>query len=397
VTPVLYQMMKDKDKNFKLMPQVKSYEVDLADEAEDNYVRNMLNISDDDEEKTAIDGGFKKTVGDTAVGCYYKHYKELSKVKEQNSQQNLRASVYTGMLKYSDKHNLLPNKCGIIKVNGSTKNLNVRNQLLGRKYIGMVAEGIKRIDYDKIDVKNNRLDTRGADKLIKSLRNSHKILDLSYNNIRGSTSLLKPILNQGENMLQVLKLDKNQIGDHACNELLASLATNKNLKALHMNDNHLTDKIADKLSELLFNHYKLAEIYFRWNNISSFGGKKIFNVLVKNDVLVVADFGWNILGESYRTIRTDSGFIEEICTFLHENRTMLHLDISNNHFTMIQSERIASALGKNNTIYGFHFTGNFGYVDAENFLMTDGDLTQDNSSLHLLKEINGVHRSTFNA
>jgi hypothetical protein len=278
VTPVLYQMMKDKDKNFKLTPQVKPYEIDLADETEDNYVRNMLNISDDDDEKTAIDGGVKKTVGDTAVGCYYKHYKELSKVREQNSQHKLRASVYTGMLKYSDKHNLLPNKCGIIKANGSTKNLNVRNQLLGRKYIGMVAEGIKRIDYDKIDVKNNRLDNKGADKLIKSLRTSHKTLDMSYNNIRDSTSLLKPILNQGENMLQVLKLDKNQIGDHACNELLASLVTNKNLKSLHMNDNHLTDKIADKLSELLFNHNKLAEIYFRWNNISSFGGKKIFSV-----------------------------------------------------------------------------------------------------------------------
>ena len=110
----------------------------------------------------------------------------------------------------------------------------------------------------------------------------------------------------------------------------------------------------------------------------------------------VADFGWNLFGESYKTLRTDTGFIDEICTFFQENRVLMHLDISNNQFTDPQAERIAHALRKNNTIYGFHFTGNKGYVDTESYLVVDDKSFQDTYSPHLLKGIEGVNKREWN-
>ena len=48
-------MMKEKDKNFKLVPQRKPYEMDLIEDTEDKYIKNMLEISEDEEESGVID------------------------------------------------------------------------------------------------------------------------------------------------------------------------------------------------------------------------------------------------------------------------------------------------------------------------------------------------------
>ena len=74
---------------------------------------------------------------------------------------------------------------------------------MGDDYIGVVAEGLKRIDFEKVDIKGNRLNEKGAKKLIKNLRPTHKSLDLSNNCIGKSTSFLKNILSANENKLQV--------------------------------------------------------------------------------------------------------------------------------------------------------------------------------------------------
>ena len=51
---------------------------------------------------------------------------------------------------------------------------------------------------------------------------------------------------------------------------------------------------------------------------------------------------------------------------------MVHLDLSNNSFSYDESQLIAENLNKyNKTIYGFHFIGNYGYVDNKGFLIFD--------------------------
>lgn len=397
MTSTLYDMMKHKDKNFNLNSELGSdmNDIDLDEKCENQYLNNMLNMSDDDD---PIDHDDKKTIGDKAIRDYYKHYKELGKAVDQNETLKMNGSVYTGMLAHSSKRKLLPNKCGIIKSSGTGKTLNIRNQLLGNEYMGVVAQGLKRIDFEKLDFKNNRMHEKGAKKVLNNLRPSNKTLDLSNNHIGRSCNQLTPLLTNAESKLQILNQNKNFLGDTAASELCHSLLSNKNLKCLHLNDNKQTDRVCDRLSELLFNHDKLSEVYLRWNNITSHGGKKIFNILIKNSVVRVLDMSWNILGESFKTIRTESGFIDELSSFFFENTILLHQDISNNHFTFKQSDKIAKALKKNRTIYGIHFTGNRGYIDSEDFQVCEENQDCDEyHSHHILKEISGVSRQKFNS
>lgn len=112
------------------------------------------------------------------------------------------------------------------------------------------------------------------------------------------------------------------------------------------------------------------------------------------------DVGWNVFGEAFKTMKTEKdACLDEICNFIKENATVLHLDLSNNHFTYKQSERIQTALKKNHSIFGFHFTGNKGYVDSENYLILDSNENQSPEffSSHILKEINGVCKQNFNS
>lgn len=69
---------------------------------------------------------------------------------------------------------------------------------------------------------------------------------------------------------------------------------------------------------------------------------------------------------------------------------MVHLDVSNNHFTKPQTIKIAEALKFNRTLYGFHFTGNNGFMDSESFLNVDNFDYEDNFSAHLLHPIKSV-------
>ena len=158
--------------------------------------------------------------------------------------------------------------------------------MLGSKYIGVVAESMKTQNFDKINVQNCSLYETGAEKLLPFMKNASK-LNISKNNIRKSTLLLNPILSDSSNRLKVLRLDKNSIGDHSCIQLFNSLDRNKHLEILSLKENNLTDKCSDSLCQNLINHPTLREIYLRWNHFSSFGGRKFFSGLTRNDTLKV--------------------------------------------------------------------------------------------------------------
>lgn len=51
------------------------------------------------------------------------------------------------------------------------------------------------------------------------------------------------------------------------------------------------------------------------------------------------------------------------------NIELRHVDLSFNYFGLKDTQIIAEGLQHNKTIYGFHFTGNRGYVDTKGFLI----------------------------
>lgn len=57
-------------------------------------------------------------VGQEAVTSFYRHYKRLKRIKDQNSSENIKPSVYTSLLSKCEDLQILPSKIGIIKYKG---------------------------------------------------------------------------------------------------------------------------------------------------------------------------------------------------------------------------------------------------------------------------------------
>lgn len=76
--------------------------------------------------------------------------------------------------------------------------------------------------------------------------------------------------------------------------------------------------------------------------------------------------------------------------FFQKNSSVLHLDLSKNHFSFNDCQKIAEGLEENHSIYGFHFLGNFGYVDCYGFLCLDDKLDDNFREIHVSHRINGI-------
>lgn len=116
--------------------------------------------------------------------------------------------------------------------------------------------------------------------------------------------------------------------------------------------------------------------------------------------LKVLDLGWNRMGKALKVIipvqkRRRGPHEPELSTsiseFLENNKTIVHLDLCSNKFRYEECKEIAEGLKKNHTIYGFHFEGNYGYIDSEGFLVIK-DSFKDFSSEHHTRQINSIHR-----
>ena len=84
----------------------------------------------------------------------------------------------------------------------------------------------------------------------------------------------------------------------------------------------------------------------------------MFSVLNDNENIRVLDISWNCLG-----INKNISCAEKLTEMLKKNKCIVHLDLSNNNFDLKESILISSGLEENKSIYGFHFHGNYGYVD----------------------------------
>ena len=60
-----------------------------------------------------------------------------------------------------------------------------------------------------------------------------------------------------------------------------------------------------------------------------------------------------------------TAFVNKLCELLPKLVLLRHLDLNCNGFNLTESKKIAKALDKNHTLYGFHFNGNWGYLDEK--------------------------------
>ena len=180
-----------------------------------------------------------------------------------------------------------------------------------------------------------------------------------------------------------MNLEDNKLGDKAAKIICEGLLTNYLLRRLNLSKNFLTSSIGDSIRNVLSKTTYLQELYLFWNQIKGVGAQKIFQGLLENETITVFDISWNSLGGNNPSIAPN------IVEVLEKNDKIVHLDLSNNYFTLQESKMIAAGLEKNNSIYGFHFVGNYGYVDSKGFLIVNDHTTKVFTEMHLKHRISG--------
>jgi len=90
-------------------------------------------------------------------------------------------------------------------------------------------------------------------------------------------------------------------------------------------------------------------------------GSNILQGLYFNSTLKVLDLSWNLL--------TMKACVEALSKLLkNEACSLIHLDLSFNNFSLKESMIIKEGVEANHQLYGFHFEGNYGYLDWRGFL-----------------------------
>lgn len=197
-------------------------------------------------------------------------------------------------------------------------------------------------------------------------------------------------------------MKKCNIGDAATCTLFSYIKQSLNLKSINLSENNLTDVITNSVADCFSKNQSVKEIYFRWNGLTSqFAGPFLRSVVESTEMMVI-DLSFNHIGKGLKVIKEkknkrrrrgriqDVEVAEIIKEFLEDNKSVAHLDLSCNNFRYEECELIAEGLKTNHTLYGFHFDGNYGYVDSEGFLLMER--RKDYSTMHGRKPIYGLEK-----
>ena len=210
-----------------------------------------------------------------------------------------------------------------------------------------------------------------------------------------------PFLSHTLSSLKHLNLEKTGLGNMTAIKIIEFARKSIKLESLNLSDNHLSDEIALPVIETVNGNLYLRELYLRWNGLTAKFGSVFFSEIKSKSNLKVLDLSWNSLGKGLKVIkppkkgRRNRNQVAELAPvlqeFLEEDKYLIHIDLSCNGFRYEECEMIQAGLSKNHTIYGFHFEGNYGYVDSEQFLVLEG-LKKDFSSGQSMRQIRGVDK-----
>jgi len=324
---------------------------------------------------------------DEIAGKFYNHYRKLDRISEINEFNKTKDGLYTSFLKKSVDLKILPSKIGFIapQKSNNKKEINLNYYRLGDKYAAVLSEGLKTAtNFNKFELSHNRLTGIGADLILSNMSNQVETIDLSGNNIgkMGIEHLCKVIRMRNPKLMEV-NLQGNKLGDYALTELCEALTDNDSIVRLNLSKNLLTNKGADLIGKMLQENNAIEELYLSWNQIKAQGGIALLEGMKVKSTVRVLDLSWNSLG------LYNSPFAQHFSDYISKDKTLVHLDLSNNYFNKTASLLISKGLEQNHTLYGFHFHGNVGYVDPKGFLIIPDNYAQDISLQVLSPQLKG--------
>jgi len=129
----------------------------------------------------------------------------------------------------------------------------------------------------------------------------------------------------------LLNLEGNRFGNNSAKELLDTMIYNRSLEILNISRNGITDFCADSIRIMLEKNVKIKEFYMQYNMVKQQGAILIFQGLLKNSDLRVLDMSQNKLGNNEESTSL-------LCKILRTNKSLVHVDLSFNYFTLLETK-----------------------------------------------------------
>lgn len=218
---------------------------------------------------------------------------------------------------------------------------------------------------DTLNLVNHGLKDETLQQFLMKLDDKIKKIYLFNNNFGNlSSEKLAEYMNRTGNECKLTELDleETQITDGLAVILFNNVNKLKNLRILNLTSNFLSHQSSTELKSMIASNNSLKELYLRRNKLTGVAGTNLFQGLLLNSTLKVLDLSWNIL-----TMKSCADAIAKVLK--QDSCSLTHLDLSFNNFSFKESEIIANGLLSNHQLYGFHFEGNFGYMNAKGFLI----------------------------
>ena len=243
-----------------------------------------------------------------------------------------------------------------------------------------------------------------------------KLIDLSYNKIGiAATELMCQYILEIDCNLEHLNLESNNLGNNNAKKIINAIHTNLDtkIKYLNLGQNVIDDEVALELSTLVHKSELLQVLILYQNQLGNQGGGLIMSEIKKHPKLKILDLSWNLIGTNLtdeiptldeltkasnnpkshfdnaylnelkytmqfrrqgtlspvRLGSKVSYFASQLCELFHNKSTeLIHLDISYNNINFVDSNAISENIKDNHTILGIHVDGNDMWVDELGFV-----------------------------
>ncbi|CAD8078083.1 unnamed protein product [Paramecium primaurelia] len=272
---------------------------------------------------------------------------EYAKVYQQSPQ-----NIY---LKLNNSQNYVPKTFGLVTTQGNQLiQVNASRYLRNIDDCKVYAEAMKTTQsqgIQKMQLNNNIYDPIQFKELLSSFPNTIRELELKdcKLNFKHIDTLMAYI---NKNLILKLNLEQNLLRDQGCNILMKHLMNNNTLQCLNLCNNKITESSSVALSNFLKQSQRLLELYLGFNNLQINGSIQIWKAMYKNTSIKIFDMSHNAIA----SLECAQAIAKALSRSYNE---LVHIDIRYNKFNQQQSLIIAEGLIKNETIYGFHFEGNY--------------------------------------
>ncbi|KAF1328778.1 Nlrc3 protein, partial [Globisporangium splendens] len=250
----------------------------------------------------------------------------------------------------------------------TTQEINLNSYRMGDTYASAFSQGFPFIPgVESLNLTHNRISDGVAAQIITNAATSLQQLNLAHNKLaRISSTALSGLLGQSKTLTS-LNLSHNQLKDREIHTLCEALQKNQTLTRLHLSENRFGIQGMLSIAKFLEENAKIEEVYLSWNQIRDLGALKICEALKFHGSLRVVDLSWNSL-DSNELLKPRS-VVTALADSLANNKVLVHLDLSNNHLDTTDCALLAKQLESNQTLIGFHMSGNCGIVDTRGFLI----------------------------